>query len=147
MLEIYYKNGDYDYFTPTVLPYGDGYLVANEHICFNLEKLEKEGIWWERDFFATEEEDPSLTGKQIAKFQIVTPEQLPSIRLINLAGQPYFVYDRQLDKLVCLPIEVENDLAIDPDDEVVENTDTDENENLSTLVEQEEEENTNNEEN
>ena len=88
-LEIYYKNGDYDSFSSTVLPFSDGFLLENERVILNLETILEEGIIWERDFFATQEIDDMQNGKVINRMQIVTPQELEKVALISLNGQAY----------------------------------------------------------
>lgn len=88
-LEFFYTNGDYDEFSPTLLSFPDGYLLENEHIIANLEILNTEGLFWERDFFEIDAETGDVVGKAIASVQLATAEQLKSIYLINLGGKPY----------------------------------------------------------
>lgn len=81
-LHVYYKNGNYEEFSPTTLPFGDGYLIQNDFI--KVDNIEDEGIVWERSFFATESDDPDGVGGTIRQFQLVKPEDLLKIELIML---------------------------------------------------------------
>ena len=81
-LHVYYKNGNYEEFSPTTLPFGDGYLIQNDFI--KIDNIEDEGIVWERSFFATESDDPDGVGGTIRQFQLVKPEDLLKIELIML---------------------------------------------------------------
>lgn len=96
-LEVYYENGDYDSFSSTVLPFGDGYLLENERIILDVNTILEDGIIWERDFFASEEEDPEQDGKIIHRMQIVKPAELEKVALIALNGKPYIA--REDDEL------------------------------------------------
>ena len=88
-LHVYYKNGNYEEFSPTTLPFGDGYLIQNDFI--KVDNIEDEGIIWERSFFATEAEDPDGVGGTIRQFQLIKPEDLFKIEaiMINNTQQIY----------------------------------------------------------
>ncbi len=99
-LEVYYENGDYDSFSSTLLPFGDGYLIENERLLLDINTIEEEGIIWERDFFTSEDEDPEQDGKMIHRMQIVKPSELDKIALITLNGKPYIARDGEELKFI-----------------------------------------------
>ena len=80
-IQIYYKNGNYEEFSPTVLPFGDGYLLQNEFI--QSDDIENKGVVWERSYFALTDNKDEKDGT-LEQFQIVKPENLPKISNIIL---------------------------------------------------------------
>ena len=84
-IQVYYKNGNYEEFSTTILPFQDGYLLQNDFL--KIENIKEEGIIWERSFFTFENEDPKGEGLTIQQFQIVKPETLPKIEMILLNGE------------------------------------------------------------
>ena len=80
-VQIYYKNGNYEEFSPTTLPSGDGYLLQNEFI--QSDDIENKGVVWERSYFALAANEDEKDGT-LEQFQIVKPENLPKISNIIL---------------------------------------------------------------
>ena len=85
---VYYKNGNVEEFSSTILPFGDGYLLQNDFI--RVDDIENKGVLWERSFFATEQEDKEGLGATIRTFQIVAPYTLNTIDSIFVNSSQVF---------------------------------------------------------
>lgn len=81
-IAVYYNNGNYEEFSPTLLSFENGYILQNEFI--KVDEIAEKGLIWERSYFTDEVEDPDNLGATIRQFQIIKPEDLNKIDQIIL---------------------------------------------------------------
>ena len=120
-VQVYYKDGDYEEFTSTPLPFQEGYLIQNEFIVSG--KLETEGLFWERSFFRAVEGDLGGERCSFCRLCLVEPEDVDKIELIMLNGfQQIYPRQNQEESIPTdEPIDVafeEESLAVEMDEEI-----------------------------
>lgn len=95
-VKIYWRNGDKSKWTPTFLPFADGFLIEYEHL--HVDNLDTLGVRVSRGYHST---DPGDADARVICEEkvIVRPDELGNVLAISDDGAIKLMYDPGTDRL------------------------------------------------
>lgn len=95
-VKIYWRNGDKSKWTPTFLPFADGFLIEYEHL--HVDNIDTLGVRVSRGYHSTDPGDPEAHVICEEKV-IVRPDELGNVLAISDDGAMKLMFDPETGRL------------------------------------------------